>query len=62
MSEIIDTSGFYRNEEGTLAYGAADLDGPFGLLRRELKDTYTYPVEGWSWYDSEEAARAALGG
>jgi hypothetical protein len=26
--------------------------GPGYELLRENKDTYSYPVEGWSWYDN----------
>ena len=30
-------------------------------LSAESKDDHTYPVDGWSWFDSEEEAKAALG-
>ncbi len=26
-------------------------------LHSDLKDTYTYPAHGWSWFVSEAAAR-----
>ena len=34
-------------------YGAYDA---FRLFREE-RNTYTYPVDGWYWFDSEEEAR-----
>ena len=30
-------------------------------LRAETKDTYTYPVDGWSWFDTLEEAKAFFG-
>jgi len=30
-------------------------------LDANLKDTYTYPVYGWTWYDSVEEAQVAEG-
>lgn len=52
-----DTSGFYKNDEGMLLYGKNYvLSGSYNLYK-EQKDTYSYPVSGWSWFDSEEDAR-----
>lgn len=34
---------------------------PTFTLLKEDKDTYTYPVEGWIWFDTEEEARAYFG-
>jgi len=30
-------------------------------LRKETKDDYTYPVDGWYWFDSEGVARDHFG-
>lgn len=47
-----DTSGFYKlEEEGTWSYAPNFVYGPNFELIRENKDEYTYPVEGWVWYD-----------
>jgi hypothetical protein len=47
-----DTSGFYKlNEEGTWMHAPNFVYGPNLELIRENKDEYTYPVEGWVWYD-----------
>lgn len=32
------------------------LSGSYNLYKEE-KDTYTYPIDGWYWFDSEEEAR-----
>jgi len=57
--EIIDTSGFYKNEEGLLVHGPNYVLGAYQQfeLRRETKDSNTYPVEGWYWFDSEKEAK-----
>lgn len=52
----MDTSGFYKNDDGCLLSGPNFvLAGSFSLYR-DLKDTYTYPVGGWYWFDSIEDA------
>ena len=58
-----DTSGFYKNIDGELVYGPNFVLGAYGAyeLRRATKDSNTYPVDGWYWFDSEEQARTELG-
>jgi hypothetical protein len=47
-----DTSGFYKlNEINDWEFAPNFVYGPNFELIREDKDTYTYPVDGWSWYD-----------
>lgn len=54
----MDSSGFYKNEDGQLLSGPHFvLAGSFSLYR-EQKDTYTYPVGGWYWFDSIQEACA----
>ena len=56
--ETIDTSGFYYNDNGYIICALNYVYGPydqFKLVRAE-KDTYTYPIGGWYWFDSEEQA------
>jgi hypothetical protein len=50
-----DTSGFYKfdDEQQEWYYGPNAVYGPTFTLLRELHDTYTYPVEGWVWYDQQ---------
>jgi len=50
----IDQSGFYKQvEDGSWMYAQSFVYGPDFELLRELKDTYTYPVEGWYWFETE---------
>lgn len=56
----MDTSGFYKNENdsGYILHGPNFvLSGEYNLYRN-LKDTYTYPVAGWYWFDSIQEAYA----
>lgn len=46
------TEGFYKlNEVFEWEYAPNYVYAPDYTLLKELKDTYTYPVDGWSWYD-----------
>lgn len=56
-----DTSGFYSVSNGKLVYSSGNLVGPGWELNRADKDTYSYPVNGWYWFDTETAAKEALG-
>lgn len=48
------TSGFYKqNEEGEWMYAPNFVYAPDYTLLKEEKDTYTYPVDGWTWYDEQ---------
>jgi hypothetical protein len=48
------TSGFYKqNEEGEWMYAPNFVYAPDYTLLKEDKDTYTYPVDGWTWYDEQ---------
>ena len=53
----MDTSGFYKLDGDQLLYGPNFVYGPTFTLLREDKDQYTYPVDGWYWFDSEQLAR-----
>ncbi len=55
----MDTSGFY-NKDAMLRAGKF-VFGPGFELQRDLKDTYTYPVNGWIWFDSAEEAAHDFG-
>lgn len=48
--------GFYKHVANTLAYGATFIHSPNYELRVEQKDTYTFPVDGWYWFDTLEEA------
>lgn len=58
MEETVDTSGFYKFDEaqGEWFFGPNKVINTNFTLERELKDTYTYPVDGWNWYDTAPQA------
>lgn len=48
------TAGFYRqNEDLTWEYAPNFVYAPDYTLLKEEKDTYDYPVDGWTWYDEQ---------
>lgn len=48
------TAGFYRqNEELNWEYAPNFVYAPDYTLLKEEKDTYEYPIDGWSWYDEQ---------
>ena len=58
--EILDTSGFYKNDNGTLLFGPNFVLNKDFELRRETHEQHTYPVDGWHWFDSEKEAEQIL--
>lgn len=52
--------GFYKNDNGFLVWSADRVLNENFELWLDQKDTYTYPVEGWYWFDSGIDARNAL--
>lgn len=59
---MTDTSGFYKLDGiGGFLFGTTSVQGPNVSLFRDQHETYTYPVDGWYWADSEAEARVLLG-
>ena len=56
-----DTSGFYKNDDGNLLFAPNFVYAPTFALERELSKIYTYPVEGWYWFNTEYEANAHFG-
>ena len=54
-----DTAGFYKYQEDiqTLLHGPNFVLNRDYELRKETKDTHTYPIDGWYWFESELTAR-----
>jgi len=48
-------AGFYKLD-GTLLYAQYWVRNASYELNAELKDTYTYPVEGWYWFNTLDEA------
>jgi len=51
----MNTSGFYKLD-GQLLYGPNFVLNANYELRIETKDNYTYPVDGWYYFDNEDDA------
>lgn len=52
-----NTSGFYKFD-GQLLYGPNYVLNTAYELRKEFKDQYTYPIDGWYWFNDIESAQA----
>jgi hypothetical protein len=52
----METSGFYKNDDGMILHGPNFVEAGSYNIYREYKDTYTYPIGGWYWFDSKEEA------
>lgn len=50
------TSGFYKKDNDELFYAPNIVEGNGFVLVAQDKDQYDYPVDGWTWFDSEEDA------
>jgi hypothetical protein len=48
-------AGFYKLD-GSLLHAANWIHAPSYELYADQKDTYTYPVDGWYWFDTLEEA------
>ena len=59
-----EEKGFYKLEVGAkrnvVHHGTKISNKDYHLLI-ENKDTYTYPVDGWVYYESYDAAASGLG-
>jgi len=58
IEERTKDSGFYKKNPASdhLLYGRFYVLNQSYELWRDEKDTYTYPVDGWYWFDSETEA------
>jgi hypothetical protein len=57
-----DTSGFYKQElSGQWLYGPNFVYHKDYTLLREDKDSYTYPIDGWKWYNEQPFEDEILG-
>ncbi len=55
-------SGFYKKEvDGTLNFAPNTVDSPKVSLNKENKDTYSYPADGWYWFETASEANAFFG-
>ena len=64
MSNQSSGPGFYRSagDGQNVIYAPNAVNGPNGLnLTANNHATYSYPIAEWTWYETEAAARSALG-
>ena len=52
--------GFYKYSD-TLWYGPNFVESPTYVLYKEQKDIYSFPVDGWYWFNSLEEATTFFG-
>lgn len=52
-----DTSGFYKQDQnGEIFFGPSAVYNKDYTLLRDEKDSFTYPVDGWFWFNTREEA------
>lgn len=54
----METSGFYKVDNGDLMYAPNFVSAPEYELNRNLLETYTLPIDGWYWFDNVDDANA----
>lgn len=52
---------FYKEDNGSLLSGDNFVFSPIVTLKAEDKDNFTYPQDGWYWFDTEDEANSFLG-
>ena len=48
--------GFYKKDTDTVLTGENFVFSPIVTLTKETKDDYTYPQDGWYWFDTFDEA------
>ena len=51
---------FYKNENNRLVFAPNKVYNKNYTLDPAAHATYTYPADGWYWYDTENAAYAGM--
>jgi hypothetical protein len=49
---------FYKFDNNELFVAPSFVHGPSYDLNKDHKDKYTFPVEGWYWFDTLEEAKS----
>ena len=52
---------FYKKDGENLLYWPNKVWNKDFELLKEKKDEYTYPVDGWYWFENEDEAKEFLG-
>lgn len=51
----------YQEDIDTVLEGSGWVLNKDYFLEKSKKDTYTYPIDGWYWFDTMEEAREFFG-
>lgn len=54
------TAGFYKKQDDELLYAPNIVEANGYVLVAQDKDSYEYPIDGWSWFETEEEAKSLL--
>ena len=58
----MNTNGFYKNENGELLHAPNFVIFPDGYeIFTHNKDNYTYPINDWYYFETEELAKSFFG-
>ena len=58
----MNTNGFYKIDNGVLLYAPSFVIFPDGNdMYITNKDEYTYPINDWYYFDTEELAKSFFG-
>ena len=52
---------FCKEDNGSLLVGENFVYSPIVTLKAEDKDNFTYPQDGWYWFDTEDEANMFFG-
>lgn len=53
--------GFYKNENGNLIFAPNYVISKEFTLTKEKRLEYSFPINGWFWFDSEIEAKEHFG-
>lgn len=52
---------FVKNDNSSLIIGDNFVYAPTFILTKETKGEFTYPIDGWYWFDTIEEANEFFG-
>jgi hypothetical protein len=55
----MNNSGFYKKDNDSLLFAPNWVQSKEYTLTRSDKDKYTYPIDGWAWFDDAASAYTA---
>lgn len=51
---------FYKKDQEQLLVASESVSGPHYDLHKDTRETHTYPVDGWYWFDTLDDAMTAF--